>query len=141
MSFPQEGPFRVGTTMDKAMRAAEEGLGKPFDVTRTSALAQEEARSRARRRGDAPALLELALDPGNLRVSEAKWSDPPWRVLFEWGVDSAEGWRSFLEDGIVPLPSDERDWETSLDIVGWARHEGYVPPEAIEVVPLPGPPR
>lgn len=122
----------AATTRRKGDVAREKGLTRPFRAAYRWEDAVEIARMKSGTRGDEPDVLEILVDPRNLRIDDAAWTDPPEDVLRRYDVASYADWHDRLRQGTLPkLPRDDRDWRTSLEVVGWVVHEGTVPPENV----------
>lgn len=122
----------AATTRRKGELARERGLTRPFRAAYEREHALDLARMKGAARGDEPDVIEVMVDPRNLRVDDAAWTDPSEEVLRRYGVESYAEWHDRLREGTLPkLPRDERDWRTSLEVVGWVVHEGVVPPENV----------
>lgn len=93
-----------------------------------------------------PIVLEVEVDEAKL-IADTRPYDVPWKPLLrEWdkrlGLKrpmTKAAWDRSVANGTIPLPRNDRDWQTSLAAVHAVRYNGQVPPDRIRVIDVPSP--
>ena len=110
------------------------GLKDPY-ICLSMQAAQYFAMEEVDKKGGDPLILSVSIDASDkkrLRPDFPMFEEPILEVLEGLNLTRSEYDEKMRRDKI-PFPKNNKDWRTSLDVVGSIRYEGIVPREKMEV--------
>lgn len=116
--------------------AKEKGLGSPF-LTDNEDIAEYYADCKTDECGGNMVILKITVDKDKLLKDDNSYAEPLTYFRNKFAQNDRD-WGEMLENGEIPYPKDEKDWECSLNVVHSVRVDGFVSSDDITIDYYPG---
>jgi hypothetical protein len=80
------------------------------------------------------AVVQVAVDTSSLRVDYRAFTAPLERWIDRVGLRSSQEWCEALQEGLLPAPRNQYDWETALRVVYSVYTKRTISPKDVEVL-------